>query len=364
MKIAVTNQRSISKQYNITSNMIKIGRGPDNNIVIPDKKVSRNHLAIIKDKNTYKIRDLGSRNGTYINGKKIISGKIYSLSESDIIKIGDKTLTISPTKSKTETKKKFLIPLAIALSAVVIIAIALTIIFINKAKESQSISTEPTVVQEEIKEEEEPEQDEAVSEITEEDTVLEGSLDIDRILQQVVDIHVITNDNLEGGGSGTIYSSDGYIITNYHVIEGANIIDVKTHDGKKYAAEIIFTNKEIDIALLKINAQNLVPADFGNSSDLKLGDEVIAIGSPYELSSTITKGIVSSRRDIEFEDIKIINAIQHDAAINPGNSGGPLINSKGEVVGINSFIMSPDYSNTGLNFAIPIDLVLEKIDSF
>jgi len=362
MLINITTSNNIKKQYNITSNLIEIGRDPGNNIVIPDKKVSRSHLIIIKDKNTYKVRDPGSRNGTYINGKKLMPDKLYLLNEGDIIKIGDTTLFILPSELKKGVRKSVLLSLAILLSVIVIIAVVLTVFFINKMKEKKLDSTETETEQEEIREEGTEEEEETID-TTEEDIPIQSSLDIDKILQQVVDIYILTNDNLEGEGSGTIYSNDGYIITNYHVIVGADVINVKTFNKKEYAAEVILTNSEIDIAIIKINVENLTPAILGNSKDIKLGDEVIAIGSPYGLTSTITKGIISSIRDFEIEDIKIVNAIQHDAAINPGNSGGPLINSIGEVIGINSYFISPDYSDTGLNFAIPIDLVKEEMNS-
>jgi len=111
---------------------------------------------------------------------------------------------------------------------------------------------------------------------------------------------------------------------------------------------------------MEIENQNLSVPVFGTSSNLKIGQDVVAIGSPYGLTSTATKGIVSAVRDVNFENINVANAIQHDADINPGNSGGPLVYLNGKVIGINFIVISPDYSSSGLNFAIPIDLVLKE----
>lgn len=131
MKVIITDQNNIKRQYDITSNIIKLGREPDNNIVISDKKVSRSHLVIIKNRNTYTVRDLNSRNGTYINGKKIIPGRIYNLNENDTVRIGDTKITLSLTGLKNGGKKRFLIPLVIILSIITII-ITLTIVLIDK----------------------------------------------------------------------------------------------------------------------------------------------------------------------------------------------------------------------------------------
>lgn len=164
-------------------------------------------------------------------------------------------------------------------------------------------------------------------------------------------------------GSGFILSSDGYIITNYHVIEGASAVSVITHDGTEYPATIIGNDANNDLAVLKVEATDLPAATIGSSDDLVIGDMVVAIGNPLgELTSTQTVGYVSGKdRDVT-TDNTIINMIQTDAAINPGNSGGPLFNMKGEVVGITT----AKYSGTtgsgatieGIGFAIPIDDVI------
>ena len=136
-------------------------------------------------------------------------------------------------------------------------------------------------------------------------------------------------------------------------------------------AEVVFTNETHDIALLKVISDPLSATIFGSSGNLKIGDEVIAIGNPFGLSSTVTKGIVSARRDFmdmqlqldenTYITVSIPGAIQHDAALNPGNSGGPLFNSNGELVGINNMGFGLAESDSGLNVAIPIDLILPEI---
>ncbi len=153
-------------------------------------------------------------------------------------------------------------------------------------------------------------------------------------------------------GSGFIISKDGYIVTNNHVIEGADAVSVKLYDDKEYDAEVIGRDLKTDLALIKIEAEDLVPLNLGNSSDLKVGTWVVAIGSPFGLEQTVTAGIVSAKGRIlgsgPYDDF-----IQTDASINPGNSGGPLLNLEGEVVGINTAIIK---SGQGIGFAIPSDL--------
>lgn len=158
-------------------------------------------------------------------------------------------------------------------------------------------------------------------------------------------------------GSGFIIDSDGYILTNNHVIEGADQIKVKAHNQREYDAEILGRDQKTDLALIKIKAPNgdLAAAKLGDSDALKVGEWVIAIGNPFGLQETVTTGIVSAKwRKIgagPYEDF-----IQTDASINPGNSGGPLFNLNGEVVGVNTMIFSPSGGNVGIGFAIPINL--------
>lgn len=158
-------------------------------------------------------------------------------------------------------------------------------------------------------------------------------------------------------GSGIIMSTDGYIVTNAHVVSGAVGLKVVLNNGEEYEARLVGSDVNTDLAVIKIEADNLTPAEFGDSSSLQVGEDVIAIGNPggLELASSVTKGIVSGvDRPIKSEDVGyVMNCIQTDAAINPGNSGGALVNSYGQVVGINSSKIA-ETSYEGLGFAIPI----------
>lgn len=165
-------------------------------------------------------------------------------------------------------------------------------------------------------------------------------------------------------GSGVIYTSGGYIITNNHVIEKADQIEV-IYNKRGYRAELIGADPSTDIAVLKIDAKNLPAASLGRSRDLQVGEWVIAVGNPFNLASTVTAGIVSAKgREINIlkSDFPIESFIQTDAAINPGNSGGALVNVKGELVGINTAILSRTGSYTGYGFAVPVDIVRKVTD--
>jgi S1-C subfamily serine protease len=161
----------------------------------------------------------------------------------------------------------------------------------------------------------------------------------------------------KGQGTGFIIDREGHILTNYHVVEGARLVEVTLYNRKKYRAEIIGVDKQHDLAVVKINAPNLTPAVLGDSRGLQVGQYVFAIGNPFGLNGTMTRGIVSSIRSIETPEGALIDdAIQTDAAINPGNSGGPLLNSRGEVIGINSMIATGGAGQSaGVGFAIPIN---------
>jgi S1-C subfamily serine protease len=161
----------------------------------------------------------------------------------------------------------------------------------------------------------------------------------------------------EGQGSGFILDRSGHVLTNFHVIADANRIEVKTSDKHTYKATIIGSDKIHDLALLQINAPNLQPVTLADSSDLVVGQKVYAIGNPFGLNGTMTRGIISSIRSIRGpEGGPIEDAIQTDAAINPGNSGGPLLNSRGEVIGINTLIATGGAEqSSGIGFAIPIN---------
>lgn len=159
-----------------------------------------------------------------------------------------------------------------------------------------------------------------------------------------------------GTGSGFVVTSDGYILTNNHVVTKADNIEVKFPDGHKYKAKVVGTDPETDIAVVKIDANNLSPASLGDSDSMEQGDWVVAIGSPFGLEQTITAGIVSAKgRNVGGGTYN--NFIQTDASINPGNSGGPLVNMKGEVIGINTMIFSENGGNQGIGFAIPSNQV-------
>ncbi|MDR0835617.1 MAG: Do family serine endopeptidase [Tannerella sp.] len=163
-----------------------------------------------------------------------------------------------------------------------------------------------------------------------------------------------------GSGSGVIISTDGYIITNNHVIEGADSISVTLNDKRSFTAKVIGTDSRTDIALVKIDATDLQPVVFGDSEKLKIGEWVLAVGNPFDLTSTVTAGIVSAKgRSImtgETDRDKIMSFIQTDAAVNPGNSGGALVNTKGELIGINTAIYSQTGNFAGYSFAVPVSI--------
>jgi S1-C subfamily serine protease len=160
----------------------------------------------------------------------------------------------------------------------------------------------------------------------------------------------------EGQGSGFIIDKDGHVLTNYHVIADARQVEVTLHNRKKYRATIVGTDRSHDLAVVQIKAPDLTPMVLGDSKNLQVGQKVYAIGNPFGLAGTLTSGIVSSIRSVqEPNGINIDEAIQTDAAINPGNSGGPLLNSHGEVIGINTMIASSVGQNAGIGFAIPIN---------
>lgn len=166
-----------------------------------------------------------------------------------------------------------------------------------------------------------------------------------------------------GTGSGVIISSDGYIVTNNHVIAGATELEVTLNNRKKYKAELIGADKKNDIALLKINTDSELPyIAFGNSDNVKIGEWVLAVGNPYNLNSTVTAGIISAKgRDLQGNS-NIESFIQTDAAVNPGNSGGALVNTRGELIGINTAITSRTGSFIGYSFAVPSNITKKIID--
>jgi len=168
----------------------------------------------------------------------------------------------------------------------------------------------------------------------------------------------------EASGSGVIISNDGYIVTNNHVVEGSSEIEVTLNDKRTFKAKVIGTDPNTDIALIKIDATDLPVIVFGNSDSLKVGEWVLAVGNPFNLTSTVTAGIVSAKaRNINIinSKMKIESFIQTDAAVNPGNSGGALVNTRGELVGINTAIASQTGSYAGYAFAIPASIVQKVV---
>ncbi len=168
----------------------------------------------------------------------------------------------------------------------------------------------------------------------------------------------------EGAGSGVIISDDGYIVTNNHVIDNSKEIEVVLNDKRTYTATVVGADPSTDIALLKIDEKNLPFIVFGNSDDMKIGEWVLAVGNPFNLTSTVTAGIVSAKaRNINILSaaMKIESFIQTDAAVNPGNSGGALVNTRGELIGINTAIASQTGTYAGYSFAVPSSIVQKVV---
>jgi S1-C subfamily serine protease len=170
----------------------------------------------------------------------------------------------------------------------------------------------------------------------------------------------------QGQGSGFILDKEGHILTNNHVIDNAPRVEVTLADKHKYKASVVGVDKHHDLALLQINAPNLVPATLAESNGLMVGQRVYAIGNPFGLSGTMTRGIISAIRSIGVQNgSPIEDAIQTDAAVNPGNSGGPLLNSRGEVIGVTTLIASAGADQSaGIGFAIPINTAKAVLDDF
>jgi len=168
-----------------------------------------------------------------------------------------------------------------------------------------------------------------------------------------------------GLGSGVIYSKDGLVLTNNHVIEGADEITVQTSDGTDYDAEVVGTDEKSDVAVLRLKGtlKDLVPISLGDSTNLRVGDVVLAIGNPFGFSQTVTMGIVSAKGRSETRIVDYADFIQTDAAINPGNSGGALVNMNGELVGINTAIISRSGGYQGIGFAIPSNMARQIAQS-
>ena len=211
---------------------------------------------------------------------------------------------------------------------------------------------------------------EVVGEITPTKTNLQFSLIeiFEKTEESVVQVNVRSTDgrsNPGNMGSGFVYSADGYIITNNHVVDNSGIVTITFLDGESYTAKIIGTDPDLDLAVLKVEMGStyLQPIPIGDSSQLKVGEEIAAIGNPFGLSGSMTSGIISQIGRLLPQDsgYSIPDVIQTDAAINPGNSGGPLLNMKGEVIGINTAIQSATGEFTGVGFAVPSNTVKKVV---
>lgn len=165
----------------------------------------------------------------------------------------------------------------------------------------------------------------------------------------------------QGSGSGVIISTDGYIVTNNHVVADADELTVTLNDNKEYSARIIGTDKASDLALIKIDGKNLPAITIANSDDIKVGEWVLAVGNPFNLTNTVTAGIVSAKARSLYQN-GVESFIQTDAAINPGNSGGALVNTRGELIGINAMLYSQTGSYAGYGFAIPTSIMNKVVD--
>lgn len=169
----------------------------------------------------------------------------------------------------------------------------------------------------------------------------------------------------QGSGSGVILTKDGYIVTNNHVVEFADIVEVTLHDNRKFEAEIVGRDPQTDVAVLKISSNDLHAIPIGDSDKLKVGEWVLAVGNPFNLTSTVTAGIVSAKArslGVNQNENAIEGFLQTDAAVNPGNSGGALVDKDGKLVGINTAIASPTGNFAGYSFAIPVNIAIKIVD--
>ena len=183
--------------------------------------------------------------------------------------------------------------------------------------------------------------------------------------ESIVQVSVLRGESDGGMGSGFVYSDEGYVITNQHVVQDAERVMITFLDGEAYIGNVIGTDRDLDIAVVKVEPTNtyLQPIKIGDSSELKVGEKIAAIGNPFGLSGSMTSGIVSQMGRLLPQETgySIPDVIQTDAAINPGNSGGPLINMKGEVVGINTAIQSATGEFSGIGFAVPANTVKKVV---
>lgn len=166
----------------------------------------------------------------------------------------------------------------------------------------------------------------------------------------------------EGKGSGVIVSSDGFILTNLHVVRGSDEVSIRLTDRREFQASLVGVDPDTDLAVLKVEASDLTPAQFGDSESIEIGDWVLALGNPFGLEQSVTAGIISAKGRSGMGLATYENFLQTDAAINPGNSGGPLVDLDGRVIGINTAITGPDGANHGIGFAIPASMAKRVVD--
>ena len=207
---------------------------------------------------------------------------------------------------------------------------------------------------------------EVISEILEVDAELSLAEIFENAEKSVVQVNILRGGSDGGVGSGFVYSEDGHIITNQHVVKKANKVTVTFLDGESYIGDVIGRDQDLDIAVVKVRASNstvLEPVTIGDSSKLTVGEKIAAIGNPFGLSGSMTSGIVSQigRLLPQETGYSIPDVIQTDAAINPGNSGGPLFNMKGEVIGVNTAIQSTTGEFTGVGFAVPSNTIKKVV---
>lgn len=187
-----------------------------------------------------------------------------------------------------------------------------------------------------------------------------------RVMPCVVNITAKSITDYRGGtGSGVVISEDGYIVTNHHVVANVDQLDVQLDDKRTYEAKVIGMDPSTDLALIKIEHSGMIPIEFGNSDEVEIGEWVLAVGNPFSLTSTVTAGIISSKaRNINIlrGEYAIESFLQTDAVVNPGNSGGALVNIKGELVGLNTAIITESGNYEGYSFAIPSNLVKKVIN--
>ncbi len=273
-------------------------------------------------------------------------------------------------------KNKFTIFITILVAAVFTMACGFTGLLSDVLSDEGFYREEAPLVAEQVEPGVEQDMEENVPQQTQPivaDAIPAGLADLyENVVPGVVYIQVYAAGG-SGSGSGFVYDMDGHIVTNYHVVEGAQLIEVHFYSGLKVYGEVIATDTDSDLAVLKVDvpASELHPLTMGSSADLRVGDGVIAIGNPYGLVGTITYGIVSAKGRT-MESLRLAESgsyfstgdiIQTDASINPGNSGGPLLNLAGEVVGVNRAIQTSGVSvmgdpiNTGIGFAISVDIV-------